>query len=75
MFIASCVLTFPDRLAVANGRFEFDFEHGEWHKSGPKTCHFVPLCTAKCRPFFGYRGASVPADYLIRANSLLDMAF
>ena len=32
MFIASCALTFPDRLAVANGRFEVDNEHGEWHK-------------------------------------------
>ena len=37
MIIASCVLTFPARLAVVNGRFEVDNEHGEWHKSGPKS--------------------------------------
>ena len=56
MFIASCALTFPARLAVANGRFEFDYDHGEWHKGRPKTCHFVPLFTANCRPFFDCLG-------------------
>ena len=63
MFIARCTLTFPDRLAVANGRFEFDYEHGGWHKSDPKTCHFVPLFTAKCRPFFGCRGLECTCEF------------
>ena len=49
MFFAACGLTLPTRLAVATGRFEVDYEHGEWHKNGPKTCRFVPAIASRLR--------------------------